>query len=100
MKKPLPKPQKIELDYDYDLDGKNVGKLTMRPPKVKDGRQATKAAPGKEPEDVEVQLFANLTDTTFEFICELYQEDYNKIQEAYLDFLPSQKTKLTALLSG
>ena len=57
MAKALPKPQKIELDYEYDLDGKKVNKITMRPPKVKDGRQAAKAAPSKEPEDVEVQLF-------------------------------------------
>ncbi len=94
MAKPRPNPKTVELEYEYQLDGKPVSEMTLRPPKVKDSRLAAKGAPSNAPEDIEVQLFANLTDSTFDFIMDLEQEDYGRLQEAYLDFLPSQKRRL------
>lgn len=75
----------IELDYPVTVDGREVKKIEMRRPKVKDMRGASKG--GGSDEDQEVRLFAALTGFNPEDLGELDLSDYQKLQKAFSDFL-------------
>ncbi len=75
----------IELDFPVDLKGVEVKSLRLRMPRVKDMITASKI--GKTDEEKEVELFSNLTENSPELIESLTLVDYNKLQEAYSDFL-------------
>ena len=75
----------IDLCYEYEMDGTTVTRLTMRPPRVRDSRDAQRA--GTTAADHEAALMANLCEVTPEFIAELHMADYLAMQRAYEDFL-------------
>lgn len=75
----------IALDYPLNLDGRQVAELTMRRPKVKDQRNADKAA--SDDAGKELQLFASLTGMNPEDLEEMDLSDYTKLQNAYSGFL-------------
>ncbi|MCF7936837.1 MAG: phage tail assembly protein [Synergistales bacterium] len=75
----------IKLDHPLTIDGKTVESLTLRRPKVKDQRNAEKAA--ADPGGQELALFGALTGINPEDLEELDMKDYGKLQEAYGDFL-------------
>lgn len=75
----------IALDYPLNLDGRQVAELTMRRPKVKDQRNADKAA--SDNAGKELQLFASLTGMNPEDLEEMDLSDYTKLQNAYSGFL-------------
>jgi hypothetical protein len=75
----------IKLDHPLTIDGTAVGSLTLRRPKVKDQRNAEKAAGDQGGQ--ELALFAALTGINPEDLEELDMKDYRKLQDAYTDFL-------------
>lgn len=82
--------KKIEFANEYEFEGKKISSCELRKPKLKDRNQALKVskANGFSEEETEALIFSNLTELPLEFFNEeIYQEDYNKISGAYLDFL-------------
>ncbi len=77
--------QEIELKHPVEVDGKNIARLSMRRPKVKDQLAADKAS-GSDAHK-EVRLFANLCEESPAVIEELDLADYRQLQEAYSGFL-------------
>ncbi len=92
-------PIKITLEVPQPLDGQQQTAVTMRPPTTNDVIHAQKQGRiiiGGEMHDDnaehEAHLFANLTNTTREFIGSLAQYDYLRLQKAYDCFLlPTQQ---------
>lgn len=87
-------PIKIALQVPQKLDGQEQTVLTMRPPTTNDVILAQKNSRfvhnGEVHDDNaehEAHLFANLTNTTREFIGSLAQYDYLQLQKAYDCFL-------------
>lgn len=87
-------PIKISLQVPKELDGSPQANLTMRPPETNDvilaQKQSRIIAEGNLVDDNaehEAHLFANLTNTTREFIGSLAQYDYLQLQKAYDCFL-------------
>lgn len=76
-----PAPAAIDLHYEYEMDGAPVTRLTMRPPRVRDVRDAQRG--GGAGAQLEIRLFANLCEVTEGFIEELHMRDYFAVQEAY-----------------
>ena len=76
---------KITLDHPLTIDGKQVSELSMRRPKVKDQRNAEKAA--ADDAGREIHLFSALTGVNPEDLEELDMADYVKLQRQYSDFL-------------
>jgi hypothetical protein len=75
----------IKLDYPLTIDGKQVSELSVRRPKVKDQRNAEKAATDNAGQ--EISLFSALTGINPEDLEELDMADYTKLQQAYSSFL-------------
>jgi hypothetical protein len=75
----------IILDYPLTIDGREVKTLKLRRPKVKDQRNAEKAA--GDDAGRELNLFAALTGVNPEDLEELDMKDYGKLQERYSSFL-------------
>lgn len=75
----------IELNSPVELDGVKYEVLEMREPKVRDS-ELFESLKGTDAQK-EIQMFANLCDTTPELIRELTLKDYGKLQIAYKDFL-------------
>ena len=74
----------IELKQPIVMDERTFTELRMREPKVKDQLQTEKIATiGLR----EATLFARLCDVDVRVIEELALADYQKLQEAYSDFL-------------
>ncbi|AWL12801.1 hypothetical protein HMF8227_02349 [Saliniradius amylolyticus] len=73
-------PITITLQVPTPLDGKEVEKLTMRPPMAADVFAADQASTSDMERDA--LLFANLTDTTAEFIKSLSFYDYKRVEQA------------------
>ena len=80
---PHPEPAVIELHYEYEMDGAPVTRLTMRPPRARDLRDAQRVASGHE---LELRLFSNLCEVAPESILDLHVRDYHAIQEVYRGF--------------
>ena len=85
-----PEPATITLYYEYEADdGAKVSTLTMRPPRVRDSRDAQRN--GTTAAEHETVLMANLCEVAPEFIAELHMCDYLAMQRAYEGFLyPSE----------
>lgn len=84
----------ITLQVAKDLDGSTQTKLTMRPPETNDvilaqkqGRTVIQGEWVDDSAEHEAHLFANLTNTTRDFIGSLAQYDYLQLQKAYDCFL-------------
>jgi hypothetical protein len=75
----------VELDFPVDLKGVAIKSLRLRMPRVKDMITASKS--GKSDEEKEVELFSHLTENSPDLIESLTLVDYNKLQEAYSNFL-------------
>lgn len=75
----------IELDYPIQKDGTKISSMEMRRPKVKDTKNADKAA--SDDAGKELQLFSYLTGQNPEDLEEMDMADYRKLQDAYSDFL-------------
>ncbi|MFK7822790.1 MAG: phage tail assembly protein [Oligoflexales bacterium] len=87
----------IKFSNEYEFEGKKITNCELRKPKLKDRNQALKVARanGFDEEETEALIYANLTDLPLEFVNEcIYQDDYNKITGAYLDFLGLDPSKL------
>lgn len=87
-------PIKISLQVPKELDSATQAILTMRPPETNDvilaQKQSRIIVEGNMLDDNaehEANLFANLTNTTREFIGSLAQYDYLQLQKAYDCFL-------------
>lgn len=78
-------PITITLQVPKALDGQLVKTLTMRPPICTDVLVATTQTQSEVSRDV--LLFANLTDTTPEFIGSLEFYDYKRVEQANDCFL-------------
>ncbi len=78
-KKYLPVP--VSLQESHEFDGAKLDKLTMRPPQAQDVFNAT--AMTRNDMERDALLFANLTDTTPDFIKELAFFDYKRVEGAY-----------------
>ncbi len=84
MSRPHPAPATIDLYYEYEADGAKVTRLTMRPPRARDLRDAQRGAPAGH--EMELTLFANLCEVTPETLLDLHIRDYFALQEAYRGF--------------
>ena len=80
-----PEPAAIDLYYEYEMDGAPVTRLTMRPPRVRDVRDAQRGG-GSDAEN-ELRLFANLCEAAPEFLADLHMRDYLAVREVYEAFL-------------
>lgn len=78
-------PIPITLQIPADLGGKPVTELTMRPPTTTDVIVAEQST--TTPYDKDVLLYANLTDTTEEFVKSLPYFDYLQLDKAFELFL-------------
>lgn len=78
-------PIKVTLQVPKELDGKLVESVTMRPPKAADVIAAHTSTNNDIGRDV--LLFANLTDTTPEFIGAMEFYDYKLLEQANDCFL-------------
>ena len=67
------------------MDGAPVTRLTMRPPRVRDSRDAQRI--GTTNAEHESTLMANLCEVTPEFVADLHMCDYLKMTAAYESFL-------------
>ena len=85
MSRPHPEPATIDLYYEYEADGAKVTSLRMRPPRVRDSRDAQRV--GTTNAEHESALMANLCEVTPEFIADMHMVDYLRAQRAYEDFL-------------
>ena len=81
----------ITLTEKITIDNKDIQKITLRRPKVRD-RLAVERM-GQSDAEKEVALIANLADLPKETIEELDLADYNKIQEVLQDFLLASAPK-------
>ena len=75
----------IRFEQSYVLDGKEVREIMMRPPTADDRINAQIEA--KNAESADKLFFANLTNTTEEFLGELAFFDYKKVEAANNCFL-------------
>lgn len=79
--------KKIELSHPVEAEGRTISELTMRRPKVRDERDARRAAAGDDAE-AELMLLANLCEVAPETIHEMDLADYRSLQTAFLGFFP------------
>lgn len=75
----------IKLTYPINLNNVEYKELKMRRSKVRDRLAVTKMSGSDE--EREIRLIANLCDITPEVIEELFEKDYQKLQQEYLNFL-------------
>jgi len=85
-KNPLAGSETIDLLFPLDS---GISYLTMRRPKVRDIRAASKIQGGNV--EVEIAMFANLCEVTPEDINNLDMADYDALQKTYESFLSSRK---------
>jgi len=76
----------MKLKHPIQVDGREVGELTLRRPKVRDMIVADKA--GGTDAEKEVRVFSNLCEVPPSAIEEMDLADYGALQEAYKSFLP------------
>lgn len=76
----------IELLFPLET---GISKLTMRRPKVRDIRAASKVEGGDV--EVEIAMFANLCEVAPEDINNMDMADYGAIQKVYKSFLSGRK---------
>lgn len=82
--------KKVKLEFPVEVDGEKITELTMRRPKVRDQRAASKQCGSSGLDvDLEPQLFANLCEVDIKVLDELDMLDYGKLQDAYRGFLSS-----------
>lgn len=74
---------KIQLTKEYTLDGKRLNTLSIREEAKADIVFAGLCAPDTEIVNILLQLFANLTDTTYDFIKALDSRDLVALNLAY-----------------
>lgn len=72
----------IKLSKIVKVNQVDTDQLTMRSPTVREVRAATKNASGDE-EQIELVLFASLTDAGQDDLGELSVRDYKRLQAAY-----------------
>lgn len=72
----------IKLSIPIQINGVTVDRLSMRRPKLKDFRNASKIA-GKDAEEQEIRLFSILTDCAPNDLEELDYADYGKLQDTF-----------------
>lgn len=83
--------KEIKLDFPLDVNGAKVNALHMRRPTLRDMKAAQRI--GKDnPVETEALLFANLCEVPPGEFDEIDMVDYEKIQEAYTDFLSTTTT--------
>ncbi|MCW7553643.1 phage tail assembly protein [Endozoicomonas gorgoniicola] len=82
---PKYQPIPIPLESPRDLDGKPVSELTMRPPTTSDVVVAQSKA--DNPIQKDVLLYANLTDTSENFIQSLAFYDFKQVEKAFDAFM-------------
>ena len=80
-----PEPVRAALTYPVEVDGRRIDALTIRPPLVRDLRDAQRG--GGESADMEIRLFANLCEVETAAIEVLHACDYRRLQDVYADFL-------------
>ena len=80
-----PTPVKVDLVYPVEFDGRRIDALTMRPPLVRDIRDAQRGSGGST--DIELRLFADLCEIETAAIEVLRACDYRRLQDVYADFL-------------
>jgi hypothetical protein len=72
----------IKLSKIVKVNQVDTDQLTMRSPTIREVRNATKTAPGDE-EQIELILFASLTDAGTNDLGELSVRDYKRLQAGY-----------------
>ena len=80
-----PSPASLDLRYPVTVAGEAVTRLTMRPPRARDSRDAQRGAGSAG--DMEIRLFANLCEVAPAVIEDLHMADYQRVQELYQGFL-------------
>lgn len=81
----------IILHHEYEMGDGQVSELTMRKSTVNDRLDATRLVMIDATQaDVELHLFSLLCGVPVQDLEQLYDEDYDKIQEGYL-FLKKQR---------
>ena len=80
-----PSPASLDLRYPVTVAGESVTRLTMRPPRARDSRDAQRGAGSTG--DMEIRLFANLCEVAPAVIEDMHMADYHRLQELYQDFL-------------
>ena len=80
-----PRSADLDLRYPVATAGETVTRLTMRPPRARDSRDAQRGAGGAG--DMEIRLFANLCEVAPVVIEDLHMADYRRLQELYEGFL-------------
>lgn len=78
--------KKIELLHPVKAEGRTISALTMRRPKVRDDRDARRAAASDDAGERELALFGNLCGEPPEVMEELDMEDYRRLQETFTGF--------------
>ena len=82
--------EKIKLDYPFSIAGQAVTELTVRRPKVKDLRKASRY--GETAAEQEVGLLSSLTGCTPEDLDEMDAADYGKLQSRFRDMVEPTAT--------
>lgn len=85
---------RVELEYPVTVNGEETTELFMRRPKVRDERDARRAA-GRDATDAEreIVLLSNLCEVAPEALYELDMADYERLQKAFTDFFPKASPK-------
>ena len=76
----------VTLQYPVQYQGTDYTALSMRRPKVRDQKAASKVS--KDPAEQECRLFANLCEVAPEVLDELDLVDYQALQDAFKGFFP------------
>lgn len=74
----------IALAFPIEVDGRNIDKVTMRRPKVRDTLAARKVS--KDQTEIGIFLLASLCDLSPEHVHEMDEVDANRLQEQYDSF--------------
>lgn len=80
-----PSPASLDLRYPVTVAGESVTRLTMRPPRARDSRDAQRGAGSTG--DMEIRLFANLCEVAPAVIEDLHMADYQRLTDLYQVFL-------------
>ena len=78
--------KKIKLSHPVEAEGRPISELTMRRPKVRDERDARRAAGSDDAGERELALFGNLCGEPPEVMEELDLADYRRLQETFAGF--------------
>ncbi len=92
-----PASESVFLAYPRTVDGAELSELVIRRPRARD--QLTLAEQAEDPQ-AEAKLLADLCEQTLDTILDLDFEDYWRLKEKYISFLPKELQSLMQTLES